>query len=147
MTGPSITVRPAEQADLDRIEALLCANDLPTQDVQAKLGSFFVAESETAVIGGGGVERYGSNGLLRSVVVTESHRSQGYGTALIDTLEDRARTNGMETLYLLTTTATPFFRAQGYDGIPRERAPSEIRQTTEFTHLCPASATCMKKSL
>ena len=77
----------------------------------------------------------------------ESNRGQDYGAELCDSLEEYARTNDVETLYLLTTTAAPFFRRYGYDAVAREEVPSRIRNTTEFTDLCPASATCMAKGL
>lgn len=141
----SITVQPADEETIDRVEALLEANDLPHRDVQTKPGCFFLARSGTEVVGAGGVEPHGSNGLLRSVVIEESSRGRGYGTALCDALEARARRNGVETLYLLTTTAAEFFRRNGYEEAVRETVPSSVRRTTEFTDLCPTSATCMKK--
>jgi len=142
-----ITVRRASRDELGRVEALLDANDLPSRDVRAKPASFFVATADTEVVGIGGVEVHGSAGLLRSVVVTDSNRGQGYGSALVDSLEHRARTDGVETLYLLTTTAAPFFRRCEYEEITRENAPPGIRETPQFTDLCPSSATCMRKRL
>ncbi|UPV73083.1 arsenic resistance N-acetyltransferase ArsN2 [Halorussus limi] len=147
MTDSSITLRKADAADADRVEALLKANGLPHSDVRLESGRFFVASADAAVVGIGGVETYGSNGLLRSVVVPESKRGRGYGTSLCDALEDRAQANGVETLYLLTTTAAAFFRRRGYEEVERERVPASIRQTTEFADLCPSSATCMRKEL
>lgn len=142
-----MAVQKAETGDLDRIEALLEANGLPHRDVRAKPECFFVARSGGEVVGAGGVEIRGSDGLLRSVVVGESARGQGYGTALCNALETYARENGVETLYLLTTTAADFFRRRGYEEVARESAPASIRETTEFADLCPATATCMKTDL
>lgn len=165
MTIPSITLRQVGAADVDRVESLLEANGLPHQDVRAKSECFFLAfadeegsadaegptdaegSTDAELVGIGGVETRGSNGLLRSVVVTDPNRGQGYGMVLCDALEGRARADGVETLYLLTTTASAFFRRRGYESVARERVPSGIRQTTEFADLCPSSATCMKKDL
>lgn len=147
MTDPSPSLRQAETENLDRIETLLEANDLPHRDVRAKPECFFVACLDGEFVGVGGVEIRGSDGLLRSVVVEESSRGQGYGTALCDELEEHAREEGVDTLYLLTTTAPAFFRRRGYEEVSREAAPSGIQGTTEFTDLCPDSATCMKKEL
>ena len=147
MTNPSITLESADPVDVDRVEALLEANGLPYRDVRTKPKCFFLGYSGADVVGIGGVEVHGSDGLLRSVVVTESNRGQGYGTALCDALEDSARTDGTETLYLLTTTAAPFFRRRGYEEIARENVPSSIRRTTEFADLCPDSATCLRRDL
>ncbi|QLG61667.1 arsenic resistance N-acetyltransferase ArsN2 [Halorarum salinum] len=147
MTDPSIVLREADADDLDRVEATLEANDLPHRDVRTSPGRFFLARSDGERVGVGGVEIRGSNGLLRSVVVEESSRGRGYGAALCEALEDYARGNGAETLYLLTTTAPGFFRGRGYVEVDREDVPSSVRATTEFADLCPASATCMGKRL
>ncbi len=146
MTDPSLTLRPAG-THLDRVEALLEANDLPARDVQSKPECFSVARVDGEVVGAGGVERHGSDGLLRSVVVEESRRGRGYGVAICDALEAEARSDGVETLYLLTTTAAGFFRRRGYEEVLREAASPGIRQTAQFADLCPASATCMTKDL
>lgn len=95
----------------------------------------------------GGLERHASTALLRSVVVEESVRGEGYGSLLCDRLESRARADGVESIYLLTTTAADFFADRGYERIERDEAPPAIRETTEFDDLCPATATCMRKSL
>ncbi|QLD88096.1 GNAT family N-acetyltransferase [Natronomonas salina] len=147
MTDTSITFQPATDEELDRIETLLTENDLPTADVRDGLGRFVAARSENTVVGAGGLELYESVGLLRSLVVDESARGQGLGSTLCDELEERAKAAGVDTLYLLTTTAEDFFRRRGYERIDRDAAPSEIRGTTEFRDLCPTSATCMVKEL
>ncbi|PSP74867.1 GNAT family N-acetyltransferase [Halobacteriales archaeon QS_1_68_20] len=147
MTDSSLTLRPAGADDLSRVEGLLDANDLPSADVRAKPECFFVARADGEVVGVGGVEDHGANGLLRSVVVEESRRGRGYGAGICAALEDHARGAGMATLYLLTTTAAEFFRRRGYEEIPRGAAPERIQGTTEFADLCPASATCMTKGL
>lgn len=146
MLPDSITLTSAEAAEIEWLEEQLEANELPNQGIRSGPGQFFIAHAGSERIGGGGLEPYGSNALLRSVVITEPHRGRGYGVALCDALESRARTNGIETLYLLTTTAAAFFRERGYDEIDREAVPPEIQGTSEFTGLCPQSATCMRKT-
>lgn len=142
---PEITLTRAETEDMDWLEGLLQDNGLPHQDIRMGAGRFFIAHDGPERVGAGGLEIDGKNGLLRSVVIVDSKRGQGYGTALCDALETRARTNGVETLYLLTTTASAFFDEHGYKVVDREAVPSGIRETTEFAELCPRSATCMRK--
>lgn len=142
-----VTLRPADGADLDRVEALLAANDLPTRDVRTGPARFFLAFADGEFVGVGGVEVHGSDGLLRSVVVEEAARGRSFGTALCGELSEYARGEGVEALYLLTTTAPAFFRRCGYEEISREAAPSGVRETTQFAELCPASATCLWKEL
>jgi len=147
MTTDPIRLERATGDELDRVEALLDENNLPSDDVRDGPARFFLARRDGAVVGVGGLERYGPDGLLRSVVVPEPHRGEGYGAALCDALAAWAREEGATTLYLLTTTAPAFFSARGYETIPREAAPDPIRSTSEFADLCPSSATCMRRDL
>lgn len=140
---PGITLQRA--ADLDEIERLLSAAELPTDDVRSNPECFYLAAADGERIGVGGIEQYESVGLLRSVVVDPECRGEGYGAALTATLESRARASGIETLYLLTTTAAEFFDSRGYERIERADAPEAIRETTQFSELCPESAVCMRK--
>ena len=147
MSGATITLRRARDNTLPYLETLLEENGLPSQDVRTKRDCFYIAHSGADPVGVGGFETYGTVGLLRSVVIEEAAQGQGFGTALCDSLEATASADGVETLYLLTTTAADFFANRGYAQIERTDAPDSIQQTTEFDHLCPTGATCMKKSL
>lgn len=129
------------------LEACLDATDLPMSDLASNLDWFYVGYVNGEPIGGGGIEPNGSVGLLRSVVVKSSARGTGYGGALTDALEAMACHDGIETLYLLTTTADQFFEARGYTEIDPAEAPRSIQRTSEFKGLCPESATYMRKSL
>ncbi|MEY7849233.1 arsenic resistance N-acetyltransferase ArsN2 [Natrarchaeobius sp. A-rgal3] len=147
MSDSSLTLHSVDDRTLPSVEALLEANDLPSADVREKPDSFYVARREGDRVGIGGIETRGADGLLRSVVVERPARGNGLGAALCTALEAQARADGVETLYLLTTTASEFFAARGYGVVDRNDAPATIRDTAEFTELCPATATCMRKSL
>lgn len=155
MNAPSVSLRRTGPDDVDRVERLLRANGLPHRDVREKADRFFLgidedddgSDGENELVGVGGVEAFGTAGLLRSVVVPEEKRGRGYGTALCDALEARARQGGIRTLYLLTTTAAPFFRDRRYTETDREAVPVSVRESTEFAELCPATATCLRKEL
>jgi amino-acid N-acetyltransferase len=143
----TVELRAAEHADREFIETVLRDNDLPTGDISGKMECLYICEADGERIGVGGFERYGETGLLRSVVIDESVRGQGYGTEVCDMLLDRARDVGVSELYLLTTTAPEFFPQFGFDEIDRESAPDAIQETTEFAQLCPDSAVCLKCEL
>lgn len=147
MSGPSLALRPADERALPYVERLLDENGLPSADVRSKPGAFYVGYVADEPVGVGGIEVRGAAGLLRSVVVESSARGNGVGTALCDALEARARDDGVETLYLLTTTAADFFAARGYATIDRRDAPPAIRETDQFADLCPETAVCMKRAL
>jgi amino-acid N-acetyltransferase len=134
----------------DAIRSLLQAADLPTADLEHGAASsvrFWVLRDGARVIGAVGLERFGSAGLLRSLVVDRSRRGEGLGIALVRTLERESAAAGIDQLVLLTQTARPFFERLGYVVIDRPSAPEAIRASTEFRALCPASATCMSRNL
>ena len=145
MSNATIRLEPAD--DLDYVERLLSEYDLPAGEVRSKPDCFFVAVQEGERVGVGGLEQYGTAGLLRSLAVEQSHQGEGFGTAICDRLEERARADGIEQLWLLTTTAAAFFRARGYEDGDRSEAPEEIQNTTEFSDRCPDTATCLRTSL
>ena len=93
------------------------------------------------------MERYGDDGLLRSLVIAPQARSRGAGQSLVCAIEDRAREAGLRSLVLLTTTAERFFRRLDYQTIPRSDMPAAVQRSAEFSTLCPASAICMRKAL
>lgn len=142
-----LTLRQATPESINRVVDLLRTHDLPHADVPAKADRFYLGYAGEKLVAVGGLEQRGPHGLLRSVAVKEAERGQGYGGALCGALEERAVEDGVLSLYLLTTTAAPFFRAIGYQEIPRETAPEAIRATTEFADYCPDSATCMRKDI
>ena len=127
---------------------LLESASLPTSDLSdGDMTDFFYAGPASAPIGLVGLQFYGSDALLRSLVVSTSHRAQGLGQRLVEQAEQHARTHGVTTVYLLTTTAEHFFRSRGYVVTPRDSAPPAIRSTPEFADLCPASSAFLSKRL
>ncbi|MBX5460737.1 MAG: GNAT family N-acetyltransferase [Steroidobacteraceae bacterium] len=108
---------------------------------------FFYAGPSAQPFGIAGVELHGSVALLRSLVVSEEHRSRGLGSALAERAEQYARSMGARCIYLLTTTAESFFARRGYVPAARDSAPMEIRSTREFADICPASSAFMVKQL
>jgi amino-acid N-acetyltransferase len=94
-----------------------------------------------------GLELFGTVALLRSLAVVSSRRRAGLGSKLVAHAEEYARNKGIKTLYLLTNTAESFFKHRGYQSTARDDAPVAIRQTREFSELCPVSSAFMVKHL
>jgi amino-acid N-acetyltransferase len=127
---------------------LLAAAQLPTSDLSEQhCEHFFFCGPASAPVGLVGLELFGDVALLRSLAVAAAARSAGTGSALVRHAEDHARASGVRVLYLLTTTAEPFFARHGYARAPRDTAPEAIRATREFAGLCPASSALMFKPL
>jgi amino-acid N-acetyltransferase len=136
-------VRAASPLDLPAVERLLTASRLPLDGVREALPTFVVAESGGDIVGVAGLEVCCDNALLRSVAVADAWRSRGLGRALVSRVVSDAEARGIRALYLLTTTAERYFPSFGFREISREEVPQDIRETTEFTSACPASATVM----
>lgn len=146
-TNPEL--RNATVDDLADIKSLLEQVALPFNDLkQDAMQDFVVVRDEQGMlIGAGGIERYGNDGLLRSIIVHENARGTGLGQKITSAVEDRARNSGVTALYLLTTTAADFFPRFGYERFERNNAPEILKHSAEFASLCPASAVCLHKSL
>jgi amino-acid N-acetyltransferase len=128
--------------------ALLLAQGLPASDITDEhLEHFFFMGSDGSPTGLVGLEIYGTDGLLRSLVVPDNARTQGVGSALVRHVEDYATSHRVSALYLLTTTAESFFERRGYRRVERTEAPPAIQSTPEFASLCPASSAFMLKRL
>lgn len=141
-------LRPARASDLGAVRALLLAGGLPPYDLTAAhLRRFVVLEQGGVLAGAVGLEGAGRAALLRSLVVAETLRGQGWGHRLVARIEAEARQAGVADLYLLTTTAAPFFRALGYTPVDRADVPERLRALPEFASICPASAACLHRVL
>jgi len=143
-----MTPRIENTQDLKRIKSLLALNTLPTADIEPngsiRFRGIFDGDTLIAVIG---LERHGSHGLIRSLVVSEPCRGRGLARALVRDIEGAAVREGISTLFLLTTTARNFFEHLGYRVIARCEAPEAIAATGQLAGLCPASATLMRRDL
>ena len=129
-----------------RVSALLREVGLPTEDLEppSKVRFYGVA-TELEVLGVVGLELFGEVGLLRSLAVSPKHQSNSLGSRLVSHAERAASESGVESLYLLTTTAERFFERRGYLLADRGEAPNAISTTRQFSGLCPASSAFMVK--
>jgi len=138
----------APRPSRERATQLLAAADLPTADLtDAHMAHFFFCGPPAAPTALVGFEIHGSDALLRSLVVVPELRTQGIGKRLVARAEREARACGARAIYLLTTTAEPFFARCGYEPADRAHAPEAIRATREFAEICPASSAFMTKTL
>ncbi|HXE58845.1 MAG TPA: arsenic resistance N-acetyltransferase ArsN2 [Gemmatimonadales bacterium] len=142
------TLRPARPDDLPRARRLLQACELPTGGVEDQFGpQYVVAEVEGDIVGLEGIERYGRYGLLRSAAVRDDWRGRGLGEALTRDRLEWATQEGLEALFLLTTTAGDYFPRFGFRPVERSEVPEEVRRSAEFVGICPASAIAMRLDL
>jgi amino-acid N-acetyltransferase len=147
-TVPQLRIRAGGRQDLPEVIALLSRARLPTADLEsARHLQMWVLESEQTLAGVIALERFDTQGLLRSLTVAPEFRKRGFGRELVARLEHDARSDAVEQLVLLTETAERFFQSLGYIAIERARVHENIKESAEFRSLCPASAVCMYKPL
>src|SRR3990172_7612428 len=101
-TQPSVSLRPATEADVPAIVALLEAVHLPTVELEQHLENFVVAEAEGEIVGCGGLEAYpnASAGLVRSMAVEERLRGTRLGARILEWVSARATSRGITQLFL-----------------------------------------------
>ncbi|MFZ0610942.1 MAG: arsenic resistance N-acetyltransferase ArsN2 [Desulfobacterales bacterium] len=139
-----IFIRPSETG-VKRLlnESQLISSDLTPEHLRHFFGLGTIEELEGVV----GLELFGTVALLRSLAVVSSRRRAGLGSKLVAHVEDYARNKGIKSLYLLTNTAESFFKHRGYQRIGRDNAPPAIRETKEFSEICPVTSAFMVKHL
>jgi N-acetylglutamate synthase-like GNAT family acetyltransferase len=144
-----VVLRPATAADLTAVRVLLRDAKLPADGVEDQFGEPFVVgvRREGRIVGVAGLEVYGSEGLLRSLVVVPPLRGLGLGEALTHDRLARARALQLSAVWLLTTTAAGFFDQIGFTRVERTSAPPELQASPEFKTLCPGTAVCLHLAL
>ncbi len=141
-------LEPARPDDLDAATALVREAGLPTAGIADGFpGAYSLVRAGAEVIAIAGLEVHEGVGLLRSVAVMPAYRDAGLGRLLVEERLRAAREQGLDSVYLLTTTAAEYFRRLGFSDASRADAPAGLQRSTEFASACPASAVCLMKRL
>lgn len=144
MAAMPFRTEAARAHDLALARDLLRRVALPEDGVADHFGNYLVVRDASRLVGLCGVEVCGEDGLLRSVAVDPDYRDEGIGSLLVAGAKELARRLGLRDLYLLTTTAAPFFRRHGFEDRARDQAPEAVRESWEFRTGCPASSAFMR---
>ncbi len=137
----------------DSMKQALTAAGLPIDDLTAdspnQPGTRYFRYHDMAgtLLGYGGFELYGSDTLIRSIVVLDPARESGVGRNLLLLLMRRAFDQGARQAYILTTTAQKFFEDQRFKTIPRDQVPASILATKQATELCPDDAALLTRAI
>jgi N-acetylglutamate synthase-like GNAT family acetyltransferase len=143
-----IEVKPIAHGQLDRLRIVLLSEGLPAVDILKAPVRFFEACTDNgAAIGWGGLEIYGDQAVMRSVVINSVLRGTGAGKALVETLISEAKALNLKKLWLLTTNAENFFAKLGFCHAIRSEAPKEIQDCEEFKWPNNETAHCMNMRL
>ena len=140
-------IEPATGGDLPHIRSLLERLHLPLDGVDDHVRTMLVAREGKQIVGTAALELYAGGALLRSVAVEPDRQGRHLGQQLTDAALRLAAAHGVNTVFLLTTTAERFFPRFGFEAIGRDEVPDSVRQSVEFQSACPASAVVMRKHL
>jgi amino-acid N-acetyltransferase len=140
-------IRPATSQDLDAVEGLLSASNLPLDGVKENFSSFVVADDHGEIAGAIGLEKFGTVALLRSAVVSPEYRGTGVGGKLVEKVVERAEEDGIVELFLLTTSAENYFPRFGFTRTTRSAVPPAVKASAEFQGACPDSAAVMTRRI
>ena len=132
-----------DDASFDAFRSLLKSSNLPYLDLNFKDHLLIGYYNENELVGTGGLEIYGQYALLRSLAVKIDVRDLSLGSFITKDLISQARKKSLKAIYLLTETAQGFFAIKGFKDTARDKVPDNVRMSSEFSNVCPASAACM----
>jgi len=143
----TISIQTATASDYQTVCDLLSRHKLPVEDINRELTHFFIVKQQDLLVGVIGMEQYGEFGLLRSMATDLAYRNNGIASSLVAALFAHSKKLGLKVMYLLTETAENFFAKKGFQKVNRDETPAAIKQSAEFSHLCPSTAVVMKKEI
>ena len=124
--------RRGRDGDAADLAALIVAGELPPFFLEPYIEGFLVIEHDRRLIGAGGLEFYGDDAVVRSVVVDPAARGLGLGLEIARLLEADAVASGARDIYLFTLHAWPFWKRLGYADLPLDRWPEPVRENWQY---------------
>jgi len=126
-------VRPLREDDVPELLAMIGrsvrASHLVPRDydeILEKAEDFLVLCVDDNVVGCVALHRYREHPAeVACLYVKQSHEGLGYGRALVESAEERARDLGISSMFVFTSRAVPFFENLGYNSASMEIVPDE----------------------
>ena len=143
MADPDLSIGPAVAGDLPAIVELLGRSGLEADGLEQHLDTTLVARRHGQLVASAGLELYGRQALMRSVVVAPQLQGAGLGRRMTDQVLALAQTRGITQVYLLTETARDFFTRFGFRLIERADVPDKVQLSQEFSMACAKNAVAM----
>jgi amino-acid N-acetyltransferase len=130
----AVTIAPI---DYTQLAGLLADNNMLDGDLEGDNKHFLAFVDQAGWrVGVGGLELYGENAILRSLLTINAHRGQGLGGQMVEELVDAARKLGVKRLFLFTRDAEAFFAKHNFQVIDRLAAPLAIKTSRQFITHC-----------
>lgn len=137
--APRLFAHPLKPWERGAVAAALAKAGLANDDVEEAHCLFWRFETDEQMPAGfGGLELYGHDAVLRSVVTLPPMRNKGIGTAIVATLETEAGLRGSRTIWIVSHAAGAFFERRGYAKCLPKVVPDPVRATREFRSVAAA---------
>lgn len=134
---------PVEGKDLPLVKKLLENVGLSWAGIEDQFEHFLKLMLDGELVAVAGLEVYDHVGLMRSVAVAQEYRHSGLGRGLTRAMINKARSMGLERLYLLTETASDYFYRFGFRPIDRSEVYAPVLESEQFRTVCSSNAVSM----
>jgi amino-acid N-acetyltransferase len=140
-------VNKLNNQEKEELKLLLKSDQLCFNDINEHGVHLYGVKLKDEQVGYFGYELFGTLALFRSMVVVAEAQNKGYGALIWQQAMLKLIEEGVNEVYLLTNTASVFFKKQGFEIVARSSAPAPILATTEFKEFCLDDSVCMKIKL
>jgi N-acetylglutamate synthase-like GNAT family acetyltransferase len=130
-------IRMATEQDLPNLVNFLEKANLGTEGVKETVEYFLLMEDENGSLRATlGVEPFGANGLLRSLVISAGMKENEILT-LFEQILRLTREKSISNLFLATNkhTSVPFFEMLGFSAIEEEDLPEDLYQSEHIKNI------------
>ena len=140
-----IEIEKAKKEDIPSILELMKDAGLAAEGLED--AELWIMRKNGKVSGSIGLELWGKQGLLRSLVIAKNERSKGLGSALVLYVIEQARQSGVNELYLLTDQVGEYYLRFGFEYFERKKVSGDVLQSSEFRGACLETAPVMRIKL
>ena len=129
----SIIIRKAEEKDLLFIQRLVAKAGLREDGIEWHIDRFLVvSNAEDQVIGTVGIEKYQTDGLLRSLVLDSPIWNARLSLEFLQLTLTYAKEQGIETVYLCSKGTNSLFHQLGFRQVEEENIAEQVRLSPHF---------------
>lgn len=102
--------------------------------IEMEVNRFSIVEHDGVIVGCAALYPFSEDraGEMACLAVTKQFRRGGLGERLMQHVERRARTNGLERLFVLTTRTEHWFRERGFVEVSPDELPQQKRELYNF---------------
>lgn len=125
-------LRRGARDDIPALSGLIVSGELPPFFLEEVIDGFLVIEQAGRLVGAGGLEFYGDDAVIRSVVVDPAGRGLGLGLDIARLLEEDAFASGARDVYLFTLHAWKFWLKCGFSDLPLDQWPENVRENWQY---------------